>query len=180
MKSYQLNSSFYRLLCGLVVTSFLAGCADRVQLAENSMAEIRNSPAQPIEPPPQPEIVEDYVYNGTNVRSPFLPQSLMNLQAQIENDEGVTPDTTREKQPLEEYELSQLVYHGMVLAPDGVQYGLVQLPDGLVQSVKVGDYMGVNDGRIVEITSTQINLIEIVPDNRGRFIERPASLVSSP
>lgn len=164
----------------LAASGLLSGCTDRVMIAENDMAEIRNSPAQPIEPPPQPERVEDYVYNASQLRSPFLPQSLLNLQNQIQNDEGVTLDVTRKKEPLEAYELSQLVYHGMVISPDGVQYGLIQMPDGLVQSVKVGDYMGANNGRIVEITSTQVNLIEIVPDNQGRYIEKPTSLTSSP
>lgn len=182
MTTKQLPSSVKLMVLSFVAAGslLLTGCSDRVMVADEKMAEIRNSPAQPVEPPPQPELVEDYVYDANQLRSPFLPQSLLNLQNQIENDDGVTLDLTRVKEPLEEYELSQLVYHGMIVSPEGVQYGLVQRPDGLVQNVKVGDYMGVNNGRIVEITSTQINLIEIVPDNRGRYVEKPASLISSP
>mgnify|MGYP003483729953 CR=1 FL=1 len=60
----------------------------------------------------------------------------------------------------------------------GQQYALVQRPDGSVASVRVGNYLGLNDGRIVEITPTQINLIEIVPDSRAGFVEKPQSLVS--
>ncbi len=178
----QLPSSLHILAFGFMAIGslMLTGCTDRVMVAEEKMTEIRNSPAQPIEPPPEPELVEDYVYDASDLRSPFLPQSLLNLQNQIENDDGVTLDVTRIKEPLEDYELSQLVYHGVIISPEGVQYGLVQRPDGLVQNVKVGDYMGMNNGRIVEITSTQINLIEIVPDNRGRYVEKPASLISSP
>ena len=181
MTTRQLPSSLQLLVLTLTAGSLmLSGCTDRVVAAEESMAEIRNSPAQPIDPIPQPELVEDYVYNASHLRSPFLPQSLLTLQSQVENDEGVTLDVTRVKEPLESFELSQLVYHGMIVSPEGVQYGLIQQPDGLVQNVKVGDYMGANNGRIVEITSTQVNLIEIVPDNRGRYVEKPASLISSP
>ena len=66
----------------------------------------------------------------------------------------------------------------MVVSPEGEQHGLAQRPDGSITSVKVGNHMGLNDGRVVEITPTQINLIEIVPDSRAGFIEQPQSLVS--
>lgn len=156
----------------------LVGCSDRLGKAEQQMAEIRNSPAQPIEPPPEPEIIEDFIYSAGNLRSPFMPPSLVNVQDQLAQNNEVRPDLTRQKEPLEQYELSSMVFRGMVISPDGLQYGLVQLPDGSIASVKVGDYMGVNDGRIVEITPTQINLIEIVPDSRSGFVEKPESLVS--
>jgi type IV pilus assembly protein PilP len=92
--------------------------------------------------------------------------------------DGIRPDINRIKQPLEQYEIAQLTFRGVVVSPEGQEYALVQRPDGSVASVKVGDYLGLNDGRIVEITPTQINLIEIVPDSRTGFIERPQSLVS--
>lgn len=163
------------LLIGIVV---LSGCTDRVMLASDKMAEIRNSKSQPVEPVPKPILVDDYVYDASELRSPFMPPSLLSKQQVIDSNSGVTPDTTREKEALEAFELSQLVYRGRVISPEGVEFGLIQRPDGVVDSVKVGDYMGMNHGRIVEITATQINLIEIVPDNRAGYVEKPASVVS--
>ena len=55
-------------------------------------------------------------------------------------------------------------------------YGLVQTKDGIVHRVAVGNYMGQNDGRIIQITPTQIRLVEIVPDGLGGFMKRPAAL----
>ncbi len=161
-----------------VTSLWLTGCTDRIGMAGQAMNEIRNSPSQPIEPPPKAEIVEDFVYSATLLRSPFLPPSLVNVQSATASTDGVRPDITRTKEPLEQYEIAQLTFRGMVISPEGQQYALVQRPDGSVASVKVGDYLGLNDGRIVEITPTQINLIEIVPDSRAGFIERPQSLVS--
>ncbi|WP_367109705.1 pilus assembly protein PilP [uncultured Psychrobacter sp.] len=161
-----------------ITTLWLTGCTDRIGIAGKAMDDIRNSPSQPIEPPPQAELVEDFVYSASLVRSPFLPPSLVNVQDSAVSTDGVRPDITRTKQPLEQYEIAQLTFRGMVISPEGRQYGLIQRPDGSVTSVKVGDYLGLNDGRIVEITPTQINLIEIVPDSRAGFIERPQSLVS--
>ncbi|MEC5209278.1 type IV pilus assembly protein PilP [Psychrobacter sp. PL15] len=165
------------LMLSVTVLS-LTGCSDRIGMAERAMADIRNQPAQPIEPPPKSELVEDFVYSANMLRSPFLPPSLVNVQSPTTSIDGVRPDITRTKEPLEQYQLSQLTFRGMLISPEGQQYALVQRPDGSVASVKVGDYLGLNDGRIVEVTSTQINLIEIVPDSRAGFIERPQSLVS--
>lgn len=166
------------LLVLSITSLWLTGCTDRIGMAGQAMNEIRNSPSQPIEPPPKAEIVEDFVYSATLLRSPFLPPSLVNVQSATTSTDGVRPDITRTKEPLEQYEIAQLTFRGMVISPEGQQYALVQRPDGSVASVKVGDYLGLNDGRIVEITPTQINLIEIVPDSRAGFIERPQSLVS--
>lgn len=161
-------------LSGLLLT----GCSDRIGMAQQAMNQIREEPAQPVEPPPKAELVEDFVYSANMLRSPFLPPSLVNVQGPTSPIDGVRPDITRVKEPLEQYELSQLIFRGMLISPEGQQYALIQRPDGSVASVKVGDYIGLNDGRIVEITPTQINLIEIVPDSRAGFIERPQSLVS--
>ncbi len=161
-----------------VATIWLTGCTDRIGMAGQAMDEIRNSSSQPIEPPPKAELVEDFVYSASLIRSPFLPPSLVNVQGPTTSTDGIRPDITRTKEPLEQYEIAQLTFRGVLISPEGQQYALVQRPDGSVASVKVGDYLGLNDGRIVEITPTQINLIEIVPDSRAGFIERPQSLVS--
>lgn len=163
----------------LAMTAFiLNGCTDRIGMAEQAMADIRASTAQPIEPPPKALLVEDFVYSASSLRSPFLPPSLVNVQGPTTAIDGVRPDINRIKEPLEQYEIAQLTFRGMVISSEGQQYALVQRPDGSVASVTVGNYLGLNDGRIVEITPTQINLIEIVPDSRAGFIERPQSLVS--
>ncbi len=166
------------LLILMVTTLWLTGCDDRIAMAEQAMVAIRSEPAQPIEPPPKAELVEDFVYSANMLRSPFLPPSLVNVQGPVDSLDGVRPDITRTKEPLEQYELAQMTFRGMLISPAGQQYALVQRPDGSVASVKVGDYLGLNDGRIVEITPTQINLIEIVPDSRAGFVEKPQSLVS--
>ncbi|WP_201586639.1 pilus assembly protein PilP [Psychrobacter jeotgali] len=160
------------------MATLTTGCSDRIGMAEQSMNEIRNEQAQPIEPPPQAELIEDFVYSASLLRSPFLPPSLVNVQNTQTSIDGVRPDITRAKDALEQYELAQLTFRGMVISPEGLQYALIQRPDGSVASITVGDYLGLNDGRVVEITPTQINLIEIVPDSRAGFIERPQSLVS--
>lgn len=156
----------------------LVGCGDRVSLAEAEMQKIQQQNPQPIEPPPQPQKVEDFEYAASNVRNPFVAQSLIEMQAKMANTPSIKPDENRAKEELEAYDLKDLIYKGKVVAPDGQEYGLVLAPDGLVRDVQVGNYMGKNHGRIVEITSTQINLIEIVEDARLGYVEQSANLIS--
>ena len=156
----------------------LSGCSDRIGLASQAMDTVRNQAAKPIEPPPQAQLIKDFVYSANLLRSPFLPPSLVNLQGATTAIDGVRPDINRVKQPLEQYGLAQMTFRGMLTSSKGEQYALIQRPDGSVASVKIGDYIGLNNGRIVEITATQINLIEIVPDSRAGFVEKPQSLVS--
>lgn len=167
-----------KLLVSLLPIIVLAGCADRVSLAEQKMQEIQKQPAQPIKPPPVPEKIEDFTYNAAQFRSPFMPPSLMVAANQTSQIKGVKPDETRVREPLESFELSQMVFKGLIISNTGEKYALVQRPDNTIATVKVGNYMGKNYGRIVEITPTQINLIEIVPDARAGFVEKPASLIA--
>jgi type IV pilus assembly protein PilP len=89
----------------------------------------------------------------------------------------VMPDLSRPRQQLESFPIESLRMRGTIRHPKGPLFGLVESPDGSVVRIQLGNYMGKNDGRIVGITPSQINVIEIVPDGRNGFVERPRSLV---
>jgi type IV pilus assembly protein PilP len=48
--------------------------------------------------------------------------------------------------------------------------------DRMLYQVRVGDYMGQNNGRVVKIEEGRIELREVVQDASGEWVERPASL----
>lgn len=174
-------SSNIKLVAATCLALSLTACGSgRMQDAEQKMESIRNEPAGEIEPIPQPEQVEEFSYNagGQGVRSPFLPPSLVNIQVRVEENSGIAPDVNRPRDVLEEYDLAELVYRGRVVAPNGQEYGLIQLPDGTVRDVQKGEYMGKSDGEIREITPTQINIREIVPDANSGFVYKTTSLVT--
>ena len=58
----------------------------------------------------------------------------------------------------------------------GRTYGLVQTKDGIVHRVLPGNYMGQAEGKVTDIAASKIDLVEIVPDGLGGYMERPASL----
>ena len=48
--------------------------------------------------------------------------------------------------------------------------------DGLIYPVKLGNYLGLNYGKIVKITENAVQLREIVQDASGDWVERQATL----
>jgi type IV pilus assembly protein PilP len=55
-------------------------------------------------------------------------------------------------------------------------WALIQNKENVIFRVKPGNYMGTNHGQITRITEEQIDLTEIIPDRRGGFIERSATI----
>lgn len=175
-------SAVSRVLIASLSVALLAACSDRMAQAEQEMQAIRSAKTAPIEPLPEPDLVEDFVYSANEVRSPFLAPSLVARQSQTEQNDSVRPDIHRTKEPLENYELSELVYLGQVVVdvkkPSEQKHGLIRLPDGSVRDVTVGNYLGANDGKIIDILPTRIDLEEIIADPRGGFVKRTTRLTS--
>lgn len=153
------------------------GCAACLALAACSSADtslqefIQQTDAQPggrVKPLPEIKPYQTYVYNDQSLRSPFVPSQAVGLNS-------VRPDSNRPRQYLEQFSLDTLKMVGTIRI-GGVMYGLVQTRDGVVHRVTVGNYMGQNDGRIVDITPSKIGMVEIVPDGLGGYMKRPAAL----
>ena len=166
----------YKILFGLLVTTGLVGCDSRIDAVNQRMAEIRNEPALPIEPAPVFAPVPLFNYAAHQLKSPFMPRSLA-AELKIMSGKRVYPNFNRQPQPLESYALESLNMKGSMRGKGNNTIALVQTPDGQVERVQVGSYLGVNQGRITKISPTQIDLVEIVPDGRDGYVERPRTLV---
>ena len=164
------------MICGVSFAMLLVGCDSRIDAVNQQMANIRNEQPLPIEPAPVFTPVPSFIYSAQQLRSPFLPNSLAN-ELKIMSGKRVYPNFSRQTQPLESYPLESLTLKGSMKGNAGQIVGLIQTPDGEIERVQQGNYMGMNQGRIVEITPTRIDLLEIVPDGRDGYIERPRSLV---
>jgi type IV pilus assembly protein PilP len=88
---------------------------------------------------------------------------------------GVRPDAKRNREFLETFSLDTLRMVG-TLKLAGQTYGLVQTKDGLVHRVVPGNYVGTNDGKVIDVSPSKIQVIEIVPDGLGGYMERAAAL----
>ena len=88
---------------------------------------------------------------------------------------GIRPDVNRSREYLEQFPLDSLDMVG-TLQQGNTTYGLVQTADGLINRVTVGNYVGQNDGRIIEINESEIVVKEIVSDGIGGYLERDAAI----
>ena len=160
----------------ILCSGFMVGCESRIDEVQQQMLEIRHQPALPIEPPPIFEPAPAFNYMTHQLRSPFLPSSLAE-ELKLMAGRKVYPNFSRLKQPLESYALEALNMKGSLKKKNGQMMALIQTPDQEIEKVQVGNYIGLNHGRITKITSTQIDLIEMMPDGREGYIERSRSLV---
>lgn len=154
----------------------LAGCESRTDQVQVKLQEIRNQAPLPIQPPPTFTPVPNYSYGGYQLKSPFIPTSLAD-ELKVRAGKRVYPNLSRPLQPLESYALEELIMKGTMRDAAGNIVALIKTPDGELEKVQKGSYMGQNHGRIITINPNQMELLEIVPDGQDGYIERPRTLV---
>ena len=158
----------------MVAAMTITGCIGGVDSElEDYIAEVKERPGGRIEPLPQinPYVAFKYKAEDESVRSPFQPDRV-NEPARTA---GPKPARNRNKEYLEQFPLDSLAMVG-TLNRQGSTFGLVQTQDGMVHRVIAGNYVGQNDGEILDIDGAGIQLEEIVPDGIGGFYKRQAEI----
>ena len=169
----------------LAASLLLAGCVNKdMSDLERYAQEVLARPGGRIEPLPPIKPYERYLYQAGNMelRDPFR-----SFLIREEEKKPVTPVDdpnqrkyateilTHNREDLEQFELDALRMVG-ILEDKKVLWGIVQDTDGVVHRVQVGNYLGRNYGKILNIQEDRIDLREIVKDSEGRWEEREASL----
>ena len=157
-----------------VAAAGLVACGGDMDDLDSYVNEVKARPGGRIEPLPEitPYEVFTYVADAEGLRSPFVPDT---PQAAGPAAGGTSPDPDRPAEFLESFPLDTLRMVGTLDINETV-YGLVQTSDGLIHRVVPGNYMGQNDGRITDITESEIALVEIISDGIGGYIERDAAI----
>jgi len=152
----------------------LSGCGRDMADLEAYIAEVNARPGGRIEPLPVIEPYESFAYEAYDMRPPFTPDQPVS-QGGGPDASGLRPDARRPREYLEQFPLDTLEMVG-TLTFEGDYFGLVQTIDNLVHRVRVGNYIGQNDGRIVAIDDAEIRVVEIIPDGIGGYMERSATI----
>ncbi|MDH3265516.1 MAG: pilus assembly protein PilP [Gammaproteobacteria bacterium] len=153
----------------------IAACGGDQDDLDQYINEVKARPGGRIEPLPEitPYEVFTYVADAEGVRSPFIPDTPQ--AATTGAGGGIRPDSERSREFLEGFPLDTLRMVG-TLDMGNTMYGLVQTSDGLIHRVVPGNYLGQNDGRINTIDDSEIELVEIISDGIGGYIERDAAI----
>jgi type IV pilus assembly protein PilP len=161
---------------GLAVTLLAVGltaCGGGSDDLDQYINTIKARPGGRIEPLPEitPYAAFSYIADKQGLRSPFRPD----VPQAAGGGSGPRPDDERSREYLESFPLDSLGMVGTLQIND-TMYGLVQTADGLIHRVIPGNYLGQNDGRITEISESEIGLVEIISDGIGGYIERDAAV----
>ena len=152
--------------CGRGVTS-TPGEAPNL---EKWVADVRARPAPPLDPLPVMLQFAPFAYAAQDLRDPFS-----DAWANPDGGSGLRPDPNRRKEPLDQYPLDSLDMVGTIGAGGGL-VALVMAQDRVTHRIRPGAYLGQSDGRVTSIAEDKIELVELVPDGAGGWLERPASI----
>ena len=160
------------LVLALALALVLAGCKPNRDYSdlEQYMKEMDERTPGRIEPLPIIETVAPFAYQTSNKRSPFEPPILVK-EVDRKSVPKVTPDFNRVKHYLEGFTVGQLTMVG-TLARGDTMFALIKDGEGSVTTVQSGDYMESDHGQIQEVVDTSMELIEIVADGTGGWVER--------
>lgn len=143
------------------------------------MADQRATTKPRITPLTEPKQFQPQAYSVEGAVEPFsqvkLTQALKRDSVQLAaNASLIAPEMARRKEPLEAFPLDAMTMVGS-LNKTGTPTALLKV-DNLLYQVRVGNYLGLNYGKITKISDTAIELREIVQDATGDWTERTASL----
>ena len=181
------NKTIRPAVAGIVSTTvLLTGCVSTdMSDLEGYIAEVNARPARTtIQPLPELIVPEMYAYQSAEAgkRDPF--ESFLKQRAEEAARPGGDDAKTvalrqeiegRNPEELEQFELDALRMVG-TLNDNNQLWGIVLDKDGTVHRVRVGNYMGKNYGKILNIAEDKIELREIINTSNGGLEERPATL----
>ncbi len=155
----------------------LGACnGDNMDDLQNFIKETKTKFNGQVEPLPEVRPYESYRYKVANLRDPFR-----NVTPTVKSighpgaGNGVRPNMNRNKEELERFPLDSLKMVG-ILENNGETWAAVKAPDKTIYRVRKGNYIGMNNGKIKRISETKIEVVEIIADGTGGWVERPNTL----
>lgn len=153
----------------------LVGCGG--EEAENLQAyvqSVKDRQKSSIPPLPEPQQYEVFSYDQTLLRNPFEPPKDAKEKNRRANS-GLQPNLKRDREILEQYSIGSLRMVGSI-EKNGRRWALIIAPDSTLHRTTTGRHMGQDNGKIIKITESLVELKEIVPDGLGGWIERKTTL----
>lgn len=169
-------SRMTRIALPVLAILVLAGCGRGITSTPGDapnlrkwVEDVRARPAPPLDPLPVMQQFETFEYAAQDMRDPFS-DAWNNADSS-----GPRPDPNRRKETLEQYPLDSLDMVGTIGSGGGL-VALVMAPDKVTYRVRPGVYLGQSDGRVTSVHEDRIELVELVPDGAGGWLERPAAI----
>ena len=171
-----------------LVIMLLSGCSDRDMIdLEEYVAKTKARENPHVDAIPEFRHIPSYFYEVQHMRDPFIPLTDQN-KGPINGGVGIDEsggekaaacpppgDPHRVRVGLELVPLNTLQMVG-TLEIDGTLWALITSSDNTIYRLKQGDYMGENYGEIINISETQIEVLEHISDGEGCWKEQITNL----
>lgn len=158
-----------RLLCSGFCIAGLFGCTSEVDSHKELRAymdEVYQQPIKELDPIIYSTEMESFTYQVSNKKNPFLGTNKMNVighkASSLTTEEGIKSIHS----PLKSSYINSIKMIGS-LKSDNKAYALIESTEGTMHKVEVGDYLRSHDGRIHEITFSQVRVIEKIKEKNG-------------
>lgn len=162
---------FIRL--SIISFALLVGaCSHDVSDLNEFIEQTKTKHVGSVEPIPQFEAYTNFIYSAGDLRDPFEPAFQMEGNGDVADKPTLNQ---RPREPLEHFPLDTLRMVGVLERGDQI-WGLIKDPQNIVHRVKVGNHAGTNEGEIISVSEEKIELLEVVADGMGNYVERNATL----
>lgn len=163
------------LLVGVAIGG-LAGCGNsRLSDLEAYVRQVQARAPEPIDPLPEIPQISTFVFEPGDRRDPFVADTKTHEVIDVPQGDSLAPDPLRRKEELEGYALDSLRMVG-TLEQNETTWGLIRTQDGTLHRVRVGNYLGLNNGQITSIKDDAIQLTEVISEAPGEWRERQATV----
>lgn len=164
------------LPCLLVAVLALVGCrANQDSLPEFVTTAEQQAQVKVLELKPALAFQTEQ-YTAHRARKPFaLPQAALVMNQPQERKDCWQPIQRKRVGPLETFALEKLRLKG-VMSKSGRNSALVQTPSGIVMKVEVGQFIGLNNGKVTQVNADYIQVNETLPDGLGCWSRRNVKL----
>ncbi len=155
---------------------FIAGCEDQsVSELRSWMQEARSQVKSSEKKSPPPDSYKAHMYQPGDRLDPFDIKK-MHAAALVEGSLAgmLQPDQKRYRDLLESYPIEQLKMVGSLRRP-GHMLALIEA-EKIIYQVKVGSYLGQDQGKVVKIEEKNIEIEEMVQDANGNWNSRRTQL----
>jgi type IV pilus assembly protein PilP len=176
MRAVHVSTALQRVALA-VLAVVVAGCTGGDSDLREWVAAEKAKKGPPIPPLPVLKTFETFEYqykeDDPSVRNPFGP-SIEERQQALASANGPRPDQ-HPKEPLENYPLDSLKMVGTIGTGPAME-GLIKDPEGVIHRVHPHNYLGQNNGKITAIAEDHIELVELISNGTGGWMERQASI----
>jgi len=180
---YRYRFGFYSLL----ITLLLSACGDRsMRDLKKEVAKIKARENPHVEAIPEIKQILPYFYEVQHWRDPFIALKDNTQGANVidiptnKTTRGKqacpTPDSNRVRVGLELMPLDALQMVGTLKANNTLWALVISKSDGTIYHVKQGDYMGQYYGKIINVSQTEIEVLEQIPDGEGCWKDKISTI----